>query len=71
MFVNSTQVQNNFGHFLQLAQNDEVRILKNGVVVATLRGIELDRKSLVDNLVGIIPIDVSIDAARNERLDRQ
>jgi prevent-host-death family protein len=71
MYANATQVKNNFGEYLKRAQKDEVRIRKNGVVVAVLRGVEQERKSITAGLSGIIPATVDETAARSKRLSRQ
>jgi prevent-host-death family protein len=71
MVVNSTEVQNNFGKYLELASGQEVVITKNGTAVARLIGIKMPKKSLSDQLVGIIPADVDEKAIKDERLARQ
>ncbi|MDR1246452.1 MAG: type II toxin-antitoxin system prevent-host-death family antitoxin [Clostridiales Family XIII bacterium] len=68
MVVNSTEVQNNFGKYLELASEQEVVITKNGTAVARLIGIKAPRKSLSEQLRGIIPVDVDEKAIKEERL---
>jgi prevent-host-death family protein len=71
MIVNSTEVQNNFGKYLEMAVNQEIVITRNGQPVARLVGVNSAVRFLSDSLVGLIPIDVSEDSTRKERLDRQ
>ncbi|MDR1322761.1 MAG: type II toxin-antitoxin system prevent-host-death family antitoxin [Gracilibacteraceae bacterium] len=71
MIVNSTEVQNNFGKYLELASGQEVVITKNGAAVARLIGIRRPASFLSDQLVGIIPADVDEKAIKDERLARQ
>jgi len=71
MVVNSTEMQNNFGKYLELASGQEIVITKNGLPVARLLGMEKTVSFLVDSLVGIVPNDVDEKYAKNERLARQ
>ena len=71
MVVNSTEMQNNFGKYLELASEREIVITKNGLPVARLLGMEKTVSFLVDSLVGIVPHDVDEKSVKNERLARQ
>lgn len=67
----ATEVQNNFGRFLKVAQEGgEVVILKNGVEVARLVSKEKTMSFLSDQLVGVLSNDVDEKAARAERMKR-
>ena len=67
----ATEVQNNFGRFLKLAQEDgEVVILKNGVEVARLVSKEKTVSFLSDRLVGVLSDNVDEKTARRERIER-
>ena len=71
MIVNSTEVQNNFGKYLEIASGQEVVITKNGFPVARLLGVKNTISFLSDRLVGIIPYNVDEDETKTERLARQ
>jgi prevent-host-death family protein len=71
MIVNSTEIQNNFGKYLDIASGQEVIITKNGLPVARLLGMKGTVSFLSDRLVGIIPRDVDEDEVKSERLARQ
>ena len=71
MLVNSTEIQNNFGKYLDLAASQEIVITRNGLPVARLLGMKETVSFLTDRLVGIIPSDVDEDAIKRERLERQ
>jgi prevent-host-death family protein len=71
MIVNSTEVQNNFGKYLELAARQEIVITKNGQAVARLLGADKAVSFLSDRLAGIIPGDVDEDTLKGERLLRQ
>lgn len=56
--VTATDIQNNFGKYLQAAQmGDEIIILKNGSEVARLISKERSVSLLTDSLTGILKND--------------
>lgn len=71
MIVNSTEIQNNFGKYLELASGQEIIITKNGLPVARLLGVKDTVSFLADRLVGIVPPDIDENKAKSERLERQ
>lgn len=71
MLVSSTEIQNNFGKYLDLAAGQEIVITRNGVPVARLIGTKSTLSFLSDRLVGHVPPDVDEKAVRDERLKRQ
>ena len=71
MIVNSTEIQNNFGRYLEIASGQEVIITKNGLPVARLLGMKDTISFLSDRLVGIVPSNVDEGEAKTERLARQ
>lgn len=69
--ANATEVQNNFGRFLQLAiDEDEVVILKNGKEVARIVSRAKTVSFLTESLLGVIPNDFDEKAMRAERIMR-
>ena len=71
MVVSSTEIQNNFGRYLEIASGQEVIITKNGIAVARLIGIQDTISFLSDSLVGIVPDNADEDAAKVERHAKQ
>lgn len=66
----ATDVQNNFGHYLQAVQTgDEVIILKNGKEVARLISHQSSVSFLTDSLTGILKHDYDDKAIRAERIE--
>ena len=66
----ATDVQNNFGHYLQAAQTgDEIIILKNGKEVARLISRESSISFLTDSLTGILKHDYDDKAIPAERIE--
>ena len=67
----ATEVQNNFGRFIKMAQEgNEIIILKNGIEVARLISNEKKSAFLSDSLVGVLSSDVDEKAAKAERVNR-
>ena len=71
MIVNSTDIQNNFGKYLELASSEEIVITRKGAPVARLLGMENTISFLSDRLVGLVPKDVDEKALKEERIARQ
>ncbi len=66
----ATDVQNNFGRFLQAVQSgDEIVILKNGKEVARLISHESSVSFLTDSLTGVLKNDYDDKAIRAERIE--
>ncbi len=67
----ATEVQNNFGRYLKMAQEGgEIVILKNGVEVARLISRDKSVSFLSDSLVGVLSGDVDENALKEERIMR-
>jgi prevent-host-death family protein len=71
MIATSTDVQNNFGKYLDLASEQEIVITRNGAAVARLIGVRAREKSLSEQLRGIVPANVDENAIKHERISRQ
>ncbi|MDR2735005.1 MAG: type II toxin-antitoxin system Phd/YefM family antitoxin [Spirochaetota bacterium] len=70
MIVNSTDMQNNFGKYLDLASAQEIIITKNGQPVARLLGMGKTVSFLSDSLLGLVPCNVDAKSAKAERLKK-
>ena len=68
MSVTATEFKMNMGKYLAMAAEQDVFITKNGKVVAKLSSPYQDRQEVAKSLFGILPSEVSLDAARDERL---
>ncbi len=67
----ATEVQNNFGRYLKMAQEGgEIVILKNGVEVARLISRDKSVSFLSDSLVGVLSGEVDENALKAERIMR-
>lgn len=70
MSITVTELKQNLGKYLLLSETEDIDITKNGKVVARLTNPNLDRVGMAKSLFGIIPKDITLEEARNERLDR-
>lgn len=69
--VTATEIQNNFGKYLQYAQNgNDVVILRNGKEVARLISHERTVSFLTDSLVGVLKGSYDDKEMRAERLKK-
>mgnify|MGYP003437023182 FL=1 len=69
MSVTATELKMNLGKYLMLAETEDVFITKNGKVIAKLTNPNADRVEMARSLFGVIPTDVTVEEARDERLD--
>lgn len=70
VIATATEVQNNFGRYLQEAQCEgEVIILRNGKEAARLISAEQKSSFLVDSLRGILHNDIDEKKMRQERVE--
>ena len=70
MTITATEAKNNFGKYLTLSSREDIFITKQGKIIAKLSRPEVDKISVINSLVGIIPSSVSEDTAKQERLAR-
>ncbi len=69
--VNSTELQNNFGKFLEFVQNgNDIVITRNGKPVARLISNERSVSFLSDSLVGVLQNDYDDKEIKNERMSK-
>ena len=69
--VTATDLQNNFGKYLQLVQTgEEIIILRNGKEVARLVSRDKSVSFLADSLIGVLKNDYDEKALKAERIKR-
>ncbi len=67
--VTATEVQNNFGKYLQMVQTgEEIIILRNGKEMARLISHDKSVSFLTDSLIGVLKNDYDDKAERAERM---
>ena len=70
MSITATELKSNLGKYLLLASTEDIFITKNGKVVAKLSNPYQERVDTARSLFGILPADVTLDEAREERLSK-
>lgn len=69
--VTATELQNNFGKYLQYVQKgNEVVVLRNGKEVARLVSYKKSVSFLTDSLVGVLKGDYDEKAMKEERMKK-
>ena len=68
MSITATEFKENLGKYLMLAASEDIFITRNGKVVAKLGNPYPDRIAAAEALAGIIPADITLEQAREERL---
>ena len=70
MSITATELKMNLGKYLLLAEKKDVFITRNGKVVAKLTNPYQDRVETAKSLFGILPADITLEEAKEERLDK-
>ena len=69
MSITATELKQNLGRYLLMAATEDVFITKNGKVVAKLSNPNQDRVNMTKSLFGVLPQDITLEEAKNERID--
>ena len=70
MLITATEFKANIGKYLTLVNDEEIIITKNGKGIAKLSPLKEDKLKIVESLFGIIPNDMTLEQAREERLKK-
>ena len=70
MSITATELKENLGKYLAMASQEDIYITKNGKIVAKLSSQYQDRVALAKSLAGVIPADITLEEAREERLSK-
>ena len=69
MSITATEFKMNLGKYLTLSQTEDIYITRNGKVVAKLSNPNQDRVDIAKSLFGVIPADMTLEEAEEERRD--
>ena len=69
MSITATELKQNLSKYLMLAATEDVFITRNGKIVAKLSNPYQNRVDVAQSLFGIIPSDITVEEARDERLN--
>lgn len=67
MSITATEFKMNLGKYLTLSQTEDIYITRNGKVVAKLSNPNQDRVDIAKSLFGVIPADMTLEEAQEER----
>jgi len=70
MSITATELKSNLSKYLLLAATEDVFITRNGKTIAKLTSPYQNKLDIVDSLYGSIPSDITLEEAREERLDK-
>ncbi len=70
MLITATELKRNLGKYLLLAETEDIYITKNGKIVAKLSNSQQARADIAKSLFGILPADMTLEKAKEERLNR-
>ena len=69
MSVTAWEFRQDVDKYLALAATEDVYITQDGVVIARISSPNLDRVNAVNSLLGVLPADITLEEAREERLN--
>ncbi len=69
MSITATELKINLSKYLMLAETEDIYITQNGKVVAKLTNPYQDRVDIAKSLFGILPNDMTLEEAKEERLN--
>lgn len=69
MSITATELKVNLRKYLMLAETEDIYITRNGKVVAKLTNPYQDRVDIAKSLFGILPNDMTLEEAKEERLN--
>lgn len=70
MSITATELKMNLSKYLLLAESEDIYITRNGKIIAKLSNPFQDRIDALNSLVGILPADITLEEAREERLNK-
>jgi antitoxin (DNA-binding transcriptional repressor) of toxin-antitoxin stability system len=69
MSITATEFKTNFRKYLLLAATEDIYITRNGKTIAKLTNPYQDRLDIAESLFGSVPATMTLEEAREERLD--
>lgn len=69
MSITATELKLNLSKYLLMAEKEDVYITRNGKVIAKLTNPYQNRVDMAKSLFGILPADLTVEEAREERLN--
>ena len=66
--ISISELKANAGKYVSMVDNEDIFITKNGTRVARITSARVDKIVAAESLFGLLPADVDLDKAREERL---
>ena len=70
MSITATELKENLGKYLLLSATEDIYITKNGKIVSKLSNPFQDRIAIAKSLFGSVPAEMTLEEAREERLNK-
>ena len=73
MQITATELKNNLGKYLELAEREDIQVTKNGRNIVTMSSPNKERVKNMQSIFGIVKTDkpISLDEIRYERLTKK
>ena len=73
MQITATELKNNLGKYLELAEKEDIQITKNGRSIVTMSSLNKERVKNMQSIFGAIKTDepISLDALKYERITKE
>ena len=68
MLITATELKTNLSKYLLLSATEDIYITRNGKVISKLTNPFQERVDIAKSLFGILPSDVSLEEAKEDRL---
>ena len=69
MSITATELKSNLSKYLLMAASEDMYITRNGKVIAKLTNPYQDRLDIAESLFGSVPNTMTLEEAREERLN--
>ena len=70
MTITATELKRNLGRYLMLSATEDIFVTRNGKVISKLTEPFQERADAARSLFGILPGDMTLDEAKEERSGR-
>lgn len=70
MSITATELKNNLSKYLLLSATEDIYITRNGKIISKLTNPFQERVDMAKSLFGVLPSDVTLEEARDERLSK-
>ena len=68
MQVSIAELETDAEKYIELAETQDIFIIKNGERVAKITSAKVDKRAAMKSIFGVIPADADVDTAKAEKL---